>query len=149
MGYQPLNDLEIKRQELRKTTMDCIEKYGYNNLSLSKVMARVFSPKSTSYNMWVMWVYIVWVKSWYIRYDKLVKQNVSRVSREKALPTRHSRKLAITICHNSLHSSHVLSTYFTSQEGFSRSTRENFFGLQFALNLHILSHTQSLQWNLT
>ena len=59
LGYQPLKDLEMERQELRKTTMDCVEDCGYNNLSLSRVVARVFSLKSTPQHMWVMWVYIV------------------------------------------------------------------------------------------
>ena len=69
--------------------MDCVEDCGYNNFSLSRVMARIFSLKNTPLNMWVMWVYIVWVETWYIRYDKLAKQNVSQVSRRKALLTRH------------------------------------------------------------
>ena len=46
LGYQPLKDLEMERQELRKTTMDYVENCGYNNLSLSRVMARVFSLKA-------------------------------------------------------------------------------------------------------
>ena len=70
--------------------MDCVENCGYNNLSLSRIVARVFSLKSTPLRMWVMWVYIVCVETWCIRYDKLAKQNVSWVSRRKALPTRHS-----------------------------------------------------------
>ena len=37
-------------------------------------MARVFSLKSTPFNMWVMWVYIVCVEIWYFRYDKLAKR---------------------------------------------------------------------------
>ena len=78
-----------------------------------------------------MWVYIVWVGTRCIRYDKLAKQNVLRVSREKTLPMRHSRKLTVTIYHDSSHSSYVLSTCFTSREGFSRATHENFFGIQF------------------
>ena len=49
--------------ELRKTTMDCVEDYGHDNLSLSRVMARVFSLKSTPLNIWVMWVYIMWVET--------------------------------------------------------------------------------------
>ena len=110
--------------------MDCVEDCGYDNLSLSRVMAKVFSLKSTLLNMWIMWVYIVWVETWCIRYDKLAKQNVLPVSRGKALPVRNSRKPAVTICHDSSHSSHVLSTCFTSQEGFSRATRENTFDLQ-------------------
>ena len=87
--------------------MDCVEDCGYENLSLSRVMARVFSLKIIPLNMWVMWVYIVWVETWCIRYDKLPKQNVLWVSHKKALLVKHSRKLAVTICHYSLHSSHV------------------------------------------
>ena len=129
--------------------MDYVENYGYENLSLSRVMARVFSLKITSQHMWVMWVYIVWVETWCIRYDKLAKQNVLRVSCEKALPARHSRKPAVTIYHDSLHFSHMLSICFTSWKGFSRVACENFFDLQFALSLHTLPHTQPLQWNPT
>ena len=69
--------------------MDYVENCGYDNLSLSRVMARVFSLKSTTFNMWVIWVYIVWIETWCIRYDKLVKQNVLRVPRRKALLGRH------------------------------------------------------------
>ena len=69
--------------------MDYVENCGYDNLSLLRVMAKVFSLKSTPLNIWVMWVYIVWVETWCIRYDKLAKQNVSRVSHGKAFPTRH------------------------------------------------------------
>ena len=110
--------------------MDCVENYGYNNLSLSRIVARIFSLKSTPLRMWVIWVYIVCVETWCIRYDKLAKQNVSQVSRGKALLVRHSRKLAVTICHDFSHSSHVLTTYFTLEEGYSRATHKNFFGLQ-------------------
>ena len=56
--------------------MGCVENYGYDNLSFSRVMTRVFSLKSTHLNMWVIWVYIVLVETWCIRYDKLAKQNV-------------------------------------------------------------------------
>ena len=74
-------------------------------------MARVFSLKSTPLNMWVIQVYIVWVETWCIRHDKIAKQNVLYVSCGKALPAKHSRKPVITICHDSSHSSHVLSTW--------------------------------------
>ena len=80
--------------------------------------------------MWVMWVYIVWVNRWCIKYDKIAKQNVSRIFRGKALPVRHLQKLVVTICHDSSHSSHVLSTCFTSREGFSQATHENTFDFQ-------------------
>ena len=141
--------MDIERQELRKTTMDCVEDCEYDNLLLLRVMARVISLKNAYFNMWVMQVYIVWVETWCIRYDKITKQNVSRVSRGKALLTRHSRKPTVTICHDFSHSSHVLSTCFTSQEGFSRATCKNFFALHFALSFHTLSHTQPLQRNPT
>ena len=80
--------------------MDCVEDYGYENFSLSRVMARVFSLKSTHLNMWVMWIYIVWIEAWCIRCNKLAKQNVSWVSCGKALPVRHSQKPALIVCHD-------------------------------------------------
>ena len=80
--------------------MDCVENCRYNNLSLSRIAARVFSLKSISLRIWVMWVYIVCVEIWCIRYDKLAKQNVSRVSCGNALLARHSQKLAIIIYHD-------------------------------------------------
>ena len=43
--------------------MDCVEDCENDNLSLSRVMARVFSLKNTPLNMWVMWVYVVWVET--------------------------------------------------------------------------------------
>ena len=39
----------------------------------------------------------MWVMKVCIKYDSSTKQNVLQVSREKALPTRHSRKPAIFI----------------------------------------------------
>ena len=107
-------------------------------------MTRVFSLKSTPLNMWVMMVYIVWVETWCIRYDKIAKQNVSRVSRKKALPTKYSQKPAIIICHDSSHSSHVLSTWLHFAGRLSWATHENSFDLQFVLSLHTLSHTQPI-----
>ena len=65
--------------------MDYVENCGDNNLLFSRVVARVFSLKSTPQHIWVIGVYIVWVEIGCIRYDKLAKQNVSRVSCEKAL----------------------------------------------------------------
>ena len=100
-----------------------------------------FLSESTLLNMWVMMVYIVQVKMQWSRYDKIAKQNVSWVSHGKALPARHSQKPVVTIYHDFSHSSHVLSTCFISREGYSRATRENFFGLQFTLSLHTLSLT--------
>ena len=45
--------------------------------------------------MLVMRVYIVWVKTWWSRYTKIAKQNVSQVFHGKALPTNYTRKPAI------------------------------------------------------
>ena len=122
--------------------MDCVKNYGYNNLSLSRVVARVFSLKSTPQHMWVIWVYIVWVETWCIRYKKFAKQNVSRVSHEKALPARHSWKPVVIICHDSSHSSHVLSTYFTSQGKLLASYPQKLLWSSIYLeSSHSLSHT--------
>ena len=123
--------------------MNCIDNCVCNNLSLLRVVARVFSLKTTFQHLWVMWVYIVWLRTGCIRYDKLAKQNVSWVSCGKVLPARHSRKLAVTICHNSSHSNHVLITCFTLREGYSQATHEIFFPLHFALSLHTLSFTHT------
>ena len=87
--------------------MDFVENCGYNNLSLSRIAARVFSLKSTSLRIWVMWVYIVCVEIWCIRYDKLAKHNVLRIFCGKALLAKHWRKPAVTICYDSLHSSYL------------------------------------------
>ena len=77
--------------------MDCVEDCGYDNLSLSRVMTRVFSLESTSLNMWVMLIYIVWIETRCIRYDKMTKQNVSWVFLWEGL-TREI--LAKTSCHH-------------------------------------------------
>ena len=47
-----------------------------------------FSLRSTPQHLWVMEVYIAWVKKVCIRYDSSIKQNVSQVSRRKALPAK-------------------------------------------------------------
>ena len=102
-------------------------------------MARVFSLKSTHLNMWVMMVYIVWMKTQWSRYAKIVKQNVSRVSRGKVLPMKYLRKPAVmtlripVIC---------CAHGFTSRDIFARATRENSFDLQCCLeSSHSLTHT--------
>ena len=57
-------------------------------------MARVFFLKSTPSNMWVMCVYIVWVKTC-SRYAEIEKQNVLRVSCGKVLPAKYLQKPAV------------------------------------------------------
>ena len=79
LGYQSLKDIDMERQELRK-----------NHNGLCREMWVGFSLRSTPQHLWVMGVYIVWVKKVCIRYDSSTKKNVSRVSRGKALPARHS-----------------------------------------------------------
>ena len=64
-----------------------------------KITARVFSLKSTYSNMWVMWVYIVWLKTWCSRYTKIAKQNVSWISYGKALLAKYSRKPVVMTLH--------------------------------------------------
>ena len=56
-----------------------------------------FFLRSTPQHLWVIGVYIVWVKKVCIKYDSSTKQNVSRVSCGKALPERHSRKPVVSI----------------------------------------------------
>ena len=102
-------------------------------------MDRVSSLKSTPLNMWVMMVYIVWVKTQWSRYAKIAKQNVLWVFREKALPVKYSRKPTVM----SLHILVMCYAHgFTSREVFSQATRENSIDLQSCLeSSHSLSHT--------
>ena len=84
------------------------------------------------------------------------KQNVSWVSRGKALPVSYSQNTAVSICPNSSHSSHVQGTCIISRDAQSRDTREN-SSIFICLSLHTLSFslslslsiTQLLQFNLT
>ena len=85
--------------------------FGYGEVGVEKNYNGLGRGLWVWQNMWVMWVYIVWVKRWCIKYDKIAKQNVLQVSRGKALPAKYSRKPAVTICHDSLHSSHGLNTW--------------------------------------
>ena len=49
--------------------------------------------------MQVIGIYIVWVKTWWSRYAKIAKQNVSWVFHRKALLANYSRKPAVmTLC---------------------------------------------------
>ena len=102
-----------------------------------------FSLWSTSQHLWVMWVYIVWVQKVCIRNDSSAKQNISWVSRRKALPVRHLQNTAISImswlfafqsCVGHMH--HFAGCLLASYP-------RNHFSLQFALSLYILflSHT--------
>ena len=95
-----------------------------------------FSLRSTSQHMWVMGVYIVWVRIECIRNDNLARQNISQVSCGKALLARHSWKPAVSIlswtfafqlCAGHMH--HFAGCLFASYP-------RKHFSLQFALSLH-------------
>ena len=121
--------------------MDYIEDCGYDNLSLLRVMARVFSLKSTHFNIWVMWIYIVWVETWCIRYDKLAKQNVSRVSRRKALLAKHSRKPTVIICHDFSFQSCAEHMLHFAGRLFASYPRKYIWSLMSLESSHSVSHT--------
>ena len=109
-------------------------------------MVRVFSLKSTSLNMWIMRVYIMGVKTWCIRYDKIAKQNVLRVSCGNTLLAKYLWKLAVTNCHDSSHFRYVLSTWLH----FAGSLLvKNPLIFNVVLSLHTFCHTQPIQWNPT
>ena len=96
-----------------------------------------FSLRSTRQHMWVMGVYIVWVRIEYIRNENLAKQNVLRVSCWKALRLvrrpylrdTHENQLS-PFCLDSSHSSYVQGMCITLREAYSLATRENSFSLQ-------------------
>ena len=56
-----------------------------------------FSLRSTPQHMWVMGLYIVWARIECIKNDNLANQNISRVSRRKVIPVRHSQKPTVSI----------------------------------------------------
>ena len=71
------------------------------------------------------------------------------MSREKALPARYSRDIAVPICTDSSHSSHMQGTCITSRDAKSPATCENLISLQQLESSHSLSITQPLQSNPT
>ena len=105
-----------------------------------------FSFRRTPQHIWVMWVYIVWIRIECISIDSSAKQNVSWESCGKALPARHSRNIVVSICLDSLHSSHVQGIYITSRDAYSQATRENTSVFN-ALSLHTLSLPQTTLTN--
>ena len=112
-----------------------------------------FSLRSTPQHLWVMMVCIVWVQKVCmkvcIRQENLAKQNVSRVSYGKALPTSYSRNTVVSIYPDSSHSSHVQDTCIISRDAQSRATRKNSSVFNLLESSHTLSHTQPLQLNPT
>ena len=74
-----------------------------------------FSLRSSLQQLWIMWVYImwvhiVWVQKVSIRQYRLAEQNISWVSRKKALLARYLQNTVVSICPDSSHSSHVQGT---------------------------------------
>ena len=108
-------------------------------ISNSQVFLLGFSFRSSPLHLWVIRVYIVWVQKVCIRQYSLAEQKVSQVSRGKSLYARYSRNIAVSICIDSLHSSHVQGTCFLSRDAQSRDTCENPPGFN-CLSLHTFSH---------
>ena len=128
----------------------CRELWVYDNLSLSRTVARVFSLKSTYLNMWVMWVYIVCVETWCIRCDKLAKRLFREYLTGRPYPRDTRKNQMSPSCPDSSLSSHVHGTCITLRDAYSWATRENtsiFNAL--SLHTHSLSHIQPLQINPT
>ena len=88
--------------------------------------------------MWVMWVYIMLVKTWYSKYAKIAKQNVSRVFRGKAFPVKYSQKLAVMTLR-------ILVMCSTRGSLCGKASREIHFVFNWRLSLRTLSHTQPIQ----
>ena len=108
-----------------------------------------FSLRSTPQHLWVMGVYIVWVKKVCIKYDSLAKQNVLRVSHEKAFLARHSQKLVVSILSRlfafqscARHMLHFAGSLLTSYP-------QNLLQSSIALCLHTLSLSHTTLTNKT
>ena len=103
-------------------------------------MARVFSLKSTPLNIWIMMVYIVWVKTWCIKYNKIEKKKMfHRYLEERHYPYENQLSSVVMILRIPII---CYAHGFTSQEVFLRATRENSFDFQYCLeSSHSLSHT--------
>ena len=116
LDYQPLKDMEMERQELRKTTMDCVENCGYNNLSLSRFVSMVFSLKA----LFNIYGYIQCGQGHGVSNMTNWQNRIFRgylAGRPYPRDT-HENQLSPS-CPNSSHSSHVLGICITSRESFS------------------------------
>ena len=116
LDYQPLKDMEMERQELRKITMDCVENCEYNNLSLSRFVSMIFSLKALfnicGYIQCGQGQGISNMTNWQNRIFRgyLAKRPYPRDTHENQLSPS---------CPNSSHSSYVLGICITSRESFS------------------------------
>ena len=68
----------MERQELRKKSQWIVQRNVSITISNSQGLWLGLSLRSTPQYLWVMGVYIMWVKKVCIRYDCSAKQNVSR-----------------------------------------------------------------------
>ena len=85
-------------------------------ISNSQMFQLGFSLRSSLHHLSVMWVYIVQAQKVCIRQYNLAEQNVSRVSRRKALPARYSQDTSVSIYTDSSHFSHVQGTCIFSRD---------------------------------
>ena len=112
-------------------------------------VAKVFSQKCSSTYVGNRGIYIVWVQKVCIRYDSSAKQNISQVSREKALPVRHTK----TSCLNPVLTLHILIMCRAHASLHGKLIRKQIAKTALVFNClkssHTLSLTQPLQINLT
>ena len=127
---------EVRDEEIPQTNM---QRNVGMTISNSQVFLLRFSFRGSPSHLWVMWIYIVQVQKVCSRQYNLAEQNVSRVSRGKALSARYSRDTTISIYTDSSHSNYVQGTCIFSWNVQSRNTRENppYFN---CLSLHTFSH---------
>ena len=84
----------------------------------------------------------MWVKTWWSRYSKIAKQNISRVFRGKALPVNYSQKPVVKTLRIPVMCSARGSLCKKSSH---ESSREIHFVFNKSLSLHNLSHIQPIQ----
>ena len=95
--------------------MDCVKDYGYNNFKLSRFVARVFSLKHSSTFVSNVGIYSVGTESAYQIIQSGKTEYFASVSQE-GLPVSNSQNTVVSICPDSLHSSHVQSTCIISRD---------------------------------
>ena len=98
-----------------KSTSNCVEKYGYNNLYLSRFVARVFSLKYSLTFIGNVGIYSVGIESVYQIAQFGKTECFASVSRE-GLPASYLRTTAVSIYPDSSHSSHMQGTCIISRD---------------------------------
>ena len=105
-----------------------VQRYVSITISNSHGLWLRFLSKAHLNILQIMWIYIVWIQKVCIKQDNLAKQNVSQVSRGKALPVSYSRNTAVSII---------------SPDAQSRDTRENSSVFDLLESSHSLSLTHN------